>query len=121
MSPLSTLKNCGNSSRRDLRRNLPTGVIRGSFSLLNCGPAFSASWTMVRNLMMRNGLPCHPMRYCRKNTGPLLVAQTVTPITSKTGLSKTNAIMLTTQSMMRFRERCHCGMISRSISINGAP
>ena len=34
MSPSNTLKSCGNSSRLVFRRNRPTRVIRGSFSIL---------------------------------------------------------------------------------------
>src|ERR1035437_4657849 len=61
MSPLKTLNSWGSSSMLVFLRNLPTGVIRGSFLILNTGPLtsfkcsisrilFSASTTIVRNL-----------------------------------------------------------------------
>ena len=41
MSPLSTLKICGISSRLERRRNCPTDVMRGSFFILKTGPVTS--------------------------------------------------------------------------------
>ena len=63
------------------RKILPTGVTRGSFSVLNSGPVrslsgctssnrASASAVIVRNLCTRIGLPSRPTRVCRKNTRP---------------------------------------------------
>ena len=50
----STLKNCGSSSMRVLRRNFPTRVMRGSFSVASTGPlSFSASGRIERNLEHR--------------------------------------------------------------------
>ena len=79
--PCRTLKNCGNSSKEVLRRNLPIFVIRGSFFILKTGPScsfcpindacnLSASTTIVLNLMQANRLPFKPILFCRKNTGP---------------------------------------------------
>src|SRR5881628_1873197 len=38
ISPRKTLKNCGHSSRLNLRSHLPIGVMRGSFETLKTGP-----------------------------------------------------------------------------------
>src|SRR5438046_529847 len=43
MSPTSTLKNCGSSSRFVARRNAPSRVRRGSFSAVICGPDAEAN------------------------------------------------------------------------------
>ena len=53
--PRSTSQNCGSSSSRDLRRNLPTRVTRGSFAPATTTPVFaSASTDIVRNLCIVN-------------------------------------------------------------------
>ena len=39
MSPFNTFHNCGNSSMLDQRKNLPTGVVRGSTLILKAGPS----------------------------------------------------------------------------------
>ena len=41
MSPRSTFQSCGSSSIDDLRSSRPSGVIRGSFRILNTGPLAS--------------------------------------------------------------------------------
>ena len=81
MSPRSTLRICGSSSRLQRRSQAPTRVRRGSCFILNIGPEYSFSapsssrWLsaptfMERNLKMWNVLPSRPMRSWRKNTGP---------------------------------------------------
>ena len=73
MSPVSTLKSCGNSSIDQRRRNRPIGVTRGSSRILKIAPAFSlldssVSWRssasayIVRNLKQANGTPPIPGR-----------------------------------------------------------
>ncbi len=75
MSPLSTLKNCDNSSILKRRSKRPTRVTRGSFSILNLGPDISLrcassprmAWAftiMVRNLYILNTRPFKPARSC---------------------------------------------------------
>ena len=51
ISPFRTLKSCGSSSILHLRIHVPTGVIRGSFSIASTAtPALSAFTIMLRNL-----------------------------------------------------------------------
>ena len=48
----------------------PIGVMRGSPSEDSCGPAFSASVYIVRNLMILKHFPSRPTRSCKKKIGP---------------------------------------------------
>src|SRR5579885_2166940 len=88
ISPSSTLKNCGNSSRLVRRRNRPMGVTRGSrvslnvvcpfcstFPRMNC--VTYSSWMrgslagyMDRNLRNVKPRPYWPSLFCRNKTGP---------------------------------------------------
>ena len=63
-------------------RKRPNGVIRGSLRFLNTGPdcsflirfrIFSASITIVRNLIIQNSLPQSPTRCWKKSGRPLVV------------------------------------------------
>ena len=76
---MSTFQNWGSSSRLVLRRNLPTLVIRGSFSFLKNAPwawlttvalRASAFVTIERNFQMRNRRPIQPQRIWLKRIGP---------------------------------------------------
>ena len=96
-------------------------VMRGSDALLSCGPLRSASATMLRNLMMRNGLPPNPMRSCRKNTGPGEVSFTSVAITSMGTSSSNRATKLKPMSNARLMANCQAGMICGFTSISGAP
>ena len=61
ISPTSTLKNCGNSSRLNLRMKLPKRVFRGSLFVLH--PVFSVPvMRMLRNLYILKGFLFLPMR-----------------------------------------------------------
>ena len=73
-----TLTNCGSSSMEKLRSTCPIRVTLGSSLTLKRGPSASlrcrmsssrasASTTMVRSLMRRNGLPSRPTRIWRKS------------------------------------------------------
>ena len=94
MSPLRTLKNCGNSSSDQSRIRFPipflmvpsgsffAPIILGSKSSLNIMPSCirfsvissalcsSASMYMLRNLYILNFFPFLPTRICEKNIGP---------------------------------------------------
>ena len=104
--PKRTFINCGSSSNRVFRRNIPTLVLRSSTSLLNCGPCFSASTNMLLNLMILNGMPLWPIRSCRKNTGPLELILMAIPINRNNGEIMTNARDEKAMSMNRFRNFC---------------
>lgn len=56
MSPMSTLMNCGNSSRFEPLKNLPMLVMRGSLKPACRSSAFLFTF-MVRSLKQLNVLP----------------------------------------------------------------
>ena len=94
ISPFSTLRNCGNSSKLQSRMKFPTPflivpsgsfllpMIRGSKSSLNIMPSCtrfsfmssalrsSASMYILRNLYIWNIFPFFPTRVCLKKIGP---------------------------------------------------
>ena len=82
MSPRRTLMNCGNSSSEYLRRMRPRRVMRGSLVILNSTPSrsfmcmnserrFSASRTMVRNLIAAEYPPLFADTLGSVEDGPL--------------------------------------------------
>ena len=75
MLPISTLRNCGNSSIESRRIAAPTGVILGSPRILKMGTwwmfysacSYRRAWAsryIDRNLSMRNDSPPRPTRSC---------------------------------------------------------
>lgn len=72
MSPFRTLRTCGSSSMRDLRRKAPRGVIR-SFSRGSLAERRTLGASVIeRNLNAVKGLQSRPMRVCVKISRPLL-------------------------------------------------
>src|SRR5690554_2347422 len=85
MSPLSTFQSSGNSSRLVARRKLPKGVMRCSSG--SGLPCLSVASSIVRNLIISNGLPFRPGRVWRKNTGAPSLRQIKRATKAKTGAS----------------------------------
>ena len=107
---------CGSSSMLCLRKNPPSGAIRGSFLILNTGPVCSLrarSWSfiasaftiIVRNLKMLNGRPWSPTRAWRKKMGPLEVSLIRTATLIRSGERITSAPAETKMSKRRLTER----------------
>ncbi len=85
----------------------PTHVRRGSSSRAQIGPdSCSASTRMLRNFNMVKGLPPKPIRSCRKNIGPLLVALTSTARISMGAAKSSNSPRAPTMSTIRFTTAC---------------
>src|SRR5579885_2879087 len=123
ISPSSTLKNCGNSSRLVRRRNRPMGVTRGSrvslnvvcpfcstFPRMNC--VTYSSWMrgslagyMDRNLRNVKPRPYWPSLFCRNKTGPFEVALIAAAITRSAGERSPSAKRLPAMSIDRFSNR----------------
>ena len=94
--PSTTLKSCGSSSMLVARSLRPTHVMRGSLSILNCGPStlfvlymarckLCAFWIIVRNFQQRNPRPPQPSRSWLKKAGPRDVHFTAAAARSRSG------------------------------------
>ena len=102
MSPVSTLKSCGNSSMRSLRITRPTRVTRLSLAAAQRGvPSFSASARMLLNFTTWKRRPCSPTRCCRYKIGPLRSSITTTAVTTMTGEASTIRPVAQTMSKAR--------------------
>ena len=103
MSPRTTFRSCGNSSRLKRRSQMPTFVRRGSSALAHTGPVSrSASSTMVRNLKISNVFPSSVMRSWRSRIGPLPPRSQMSRATArKTGSSRNRNSKPKTMSISR--------------------
>lgn len=103
MSPRSTLKNWGNSSRLVRLKNEPSRLSRCPSG--RGVPSGLQSSVMVRNLYRRKMRPCHPTRSWMKMAGGPIRSTTRQAITAPKGRSTAIATTATTVSRIRFT--CH--------------
>ena len=68
-------------------------------------PIEGAPTTMVRNLWIAKGAPCHPTRTCRNITGPPSSRRIATAMTARTGDRTIRAEIAATRSNARLRTR----------------
>ena len=123
ISPINTLINWGNSSRLDMRKNLPILVMRGSLSEACRSLAFLLT-CMVLSLKQLKVRPLYPVRFCRKKTGPLesnLIRiaskgnnqeRMVTVMTSENRMSIVRLVMIKL-SFLPFTASLSCSLFSR--------
>ncbi len=98
ISPHTTLSSPGSSSRRDRRRNRPTGVVRSLSD--KSSPALSLCSLIERSFRSVNGLPPAPARVCRKTTGRPMVRATSTPRHKSSGNSRTSSARAVIREIM---------------------
>src|SRR4029077_17230836 len=95
--PFNTLKNWGNSSRFERRKNVPTLVRRASFAVVHLVSDWREPSTfIVRNLYIRNALPFKPTLSCTKKTGPGDVSLIAIAITIIKGAAARRIMLETT-------------------------
>ena len=105
MSPISTFRNCGISSRLVFRIMCPHFVIRASVRVA-CRVSASALALIVRNFIHRNVLPLHPVRFCTKKSLPGIVDSVImATIMTNTGNKVQRNTSEQTKSNARFSNR----------------
>lgn len=102
ISPFSTLHNCGNSSRLNLRRSGPMGVRYFFGFSIRCVATGGVSVRMVLNLGILNIVLFIPTLSDQCNTGPFDVNFTNNAMISSGILKTTNKIIATKKSKVRF-------------------
>ena len=100
ISPRTTLRNCGSSSRLLSRKNFPKAVIRSSSG--RGFPKESKQLVMVLNLKIKNEHPDCPARSWRNSTGEPSFIRTRIPINSNIGEINSMHSKETAKSSPRF-------------------
>ncbi len=116
ISPRSTFRNCGSSSRLVRRRKAPTRVTRGSPGAAWVTPA-SVCATIDRNLKTWNGWPSMPSRACRNRTGPGEDSRTARAMASSSGDNPSSTASANTRSKLAADQAGHA-RVGRAVEVD---